>query len=78
VPGHGHVGNVGDVEKMVRYIDRLETLVEEGMRKGMTDDDLASLPMPDEYRDWIFPAFFPSNLRFLYELRSKSGSTTSS
>jgi cyclase len=71
VPGHGQLGNAGDVEKMVRYIDRLETLVEEGMRRGMTDDDLARLPIPDEYRDWIFPAFFPSNLRFLYELRTK-------
>jgi glyoxylase-like metal-dependent hydrolase (beta-lactamase superfamily II) len=73
VPGHGQLGNAGDVEKMIRYIDRLETLVEEGMRKGMTNDDLAHLPMPDEYRDWIFPAFFPSNVKFLYELRSKSG-----
>ena len=73
VPGHGRLGNAGDVKKMIRYIDRLETLVEEGMRKGMTGDDLARLPMPDEYRDWIFPAFFPSNLRFIYELRSKGG-----
>jgi len=71
VPGHGHLGNLSDVEKMVHYIDRLETLVEEGVRKGMTDDDFARLPMPNEYRDWIFPAFFPSNLRFLYERRSK-------
>ena len=73
VPGHGQLGNAGDVEKMVRYIDRLETLVEEGLQKGMTDDDLARLSMPDEYRDWIFPAFFPSNLKFLYELRSRGG-----
>jgi glyoxylase-like metal-dependent hydrolase (beta-lactamase superfamily II) len=73
VPGHGQLGNAGDVEKMIRYIDRLETLVEEGMQKGMTDDDVAHLLMPDEYRDWTFPAFFPSNLKFLYELRSKGG-----
>ena len=78
VPGHGQLGNAGDVEKMIRYIDTLETLVEEGIRKGMTENDLANLPMPDEYRDWIFPEFFPSNLRFLYELRSKSGFATSS
>jgi hypothetical protein len=71
VPGHGQLGNAGNVEKMTHYIDRLENLVEEGMRKGMTDDDLVNLPMPDEYHDWIFPAFFPSNLRFLYELRAK-------
>jgi cyclase len=71
VPGHGQPGNAGDVEKMVRYIDKLETLVEEGMQRGMTVDDLTHLPMPDEYRNWIFPAFFPSNLRFLYELRTK-------
>jgi cyclase len=68
VPGHGQLGNPGDVEKMIRYIDRLETLVEEGMRRGMMEDDLSQLPMPYEYSDWIFPAFLPSNLRFLYEL----------
>jgi cyclase len=45
VPGHGQLGSVGDVEKMVRYIDKLEALVDEGMRKGMTDDDLARLPI---------------------------------
>ena len=73
VPGHGQLGNAGDVEKMVHYIDRLEVLVEEGIRRSMTQDDLARLPMPDEYREWIFPAFFGSNLRFLYELRTKSG-----
>ena len=78
VPGHGQLGNAGDVEKMIRYIDGLEALVEEGLRKGMRDDEVALLPMPDEYRDWIFPEFFPSNLRFLYELRSKSGFATSS
>ena len=77
VPGHGQLGNASDVKKMVRYIDRLEMLVEEGMRRGMTDDDLVRLPMPDTYRDWIFPTFFPSNLRFLYELRTK-GTTASS
>ena len=78
VPGHGQLGNSDDVETMIHYVDRLEELVEEGMRRGMTDDDLTHLPMPDEYRDWIFPAFFPSNLRFLYELRSKSGVVPSS
>ena len=77
VPGHGQLGNAGDVDKMIRYIDRLEALVEEGMRRGMTDDDLAHLPMPDEYTDWIFPAFFPSNLRFLYELRTKGAIASS-
>jgi glyoxylase-like metal-dependent hydrolase (beta-lactamase superfamily II) len=71
VPGHGRLGNASDVEKMIRYIDRLETLVDEGIRRGMTDDDLAHLPIPDEYRNWVFPAFFSSNLRFLYELRTK-------
>jgi glyoxylase-like metal-dependent hydrolase (beta-lactamase superfamily II) len=77
VPGHGQLGNPGDVEKMIRYIDRLETLVEEGMRRGMMEDDLSQLPMPYEYSDWIFPAFFPSNLRFLYELRTKGASVSS-
>jgi cyclase len=78
VPGHGGLGNAGDVGRMIHYIDRLETLVEEGLQRGMTDDDLAHLPMPDEYRDWIFPAFFPSNLRFLYELRTKGAIASTS
>src|SRR5262245_16599588 len=56
VPGHGQLGNAGDVEKMLGYIDTLEALVEEGMRKCMTDDVLAHLPIPNEYHNWIFPA----------------------
>ena len=77
VPGHGPVGNTSDVERMVRYLDRLETLVEEAMRKGMPEDELAHIHMPDEYRQWIFPSFFASNLKFLYQLRSAGGLSAS-
>lgn len=71
VPGHGPVGRPEDVKPMLGYLDRLEALVEEAITKGMTQEDVAALPMPEEYRDWIFPGFFPSNLSFLYELRTK-------
>lgn len=77
VPGHGPVGNASDVERMVRYLDQLEALVEEALRKGMLEEDVAHLPMPDEYREWIFPSFFASNLKFLYQLRSRGGPSAS-
>ena len=71
VPGHGAVGSAGDVERMLRYMDRLDVLVEDAIRQGMSEADLANIPMPDEYLEWIFPSFFAENLQFLYQLRSQ-------
>jgi cyclase len=70
VPGHGRVGDVNDVECMVRYLDKLESMVEKAIQQGIGVEDMTHLPMPDEYRKWFFPAFFPANLQFLYQFRS--------
>lgn len=77
VPGHGRIGNASDVERMVGYLDRLEALVEDAIRQGIGDEAVTHLPMPDEYREWIFPAFFPANLQFLYQFRSRGGPSVS-
>ena len=77
VPGHGRIGNASDMERMVGYLDRLEALVEEAIRQGIGDEAVTHLPMPDEYREWFFPAFFPANLQFLYQYRSQGGSSAS-
>lgn len=71
VPGHGRIGNASDVQRMVGYLDSLEALVENAIQQGIGEEAVAQLPMPDEYREWIFPTFFPANLQFLYQLRSQ-------
>lgn len=77
VPGHGRIGDASDVERMIGYLDRLEALVENAIRQGIGDEAVTRLPMPAEYREWIFPAFFPANLQFLYQFRSGGGSSVS-
>jgi cyclase len=72
VPGHGRIGNANDVDCMLGYLDRLEALVENAARQNIGDEAVTQLPMPGEYGEWFFPAFFPANLKFLYRFRSRS------
>lgn len=77
VPGHGRVGNPNDVERMIGYMDCLDALVKNAIQQDVGGEAVTHIPMPDEYREWIFPAFFPANLQFLYQFRSRGLLSTS-
>lgn len=67
VPGHGSVSAPDSFLTLARYIDTLGRLVSDHAAAGAEVDDVASLPMPEAYEDWRLTAFFPMNLRALYE-----------
>ncbi len=59
VPGHGPVGQASALDWMDAYIDNLNTLVREAIKKGATEEEMGRIAMPKEYQDLIFSKFLP-------------------
>jgi cyclase len=70
VPGHGPVGSVEHLALLDGYINHLDLLVQGAKRQGLTEQDLAKIPVPDEYQHFIFPSFFTTNLLFMSQRQS--------
>ena len=71
VPGHGETGSKKLIVDMKDYLVQLEYLAQQMIDNGQSIDDIQSVSMKDEYKEWWFERFFPSNLRFAYEVAAK-------
>ena len=67
VPGHGEVGKKEDIQAMISYINMVSTLAETIKMQDRKPDEASIDDIPEPYRDWQFPNFFQTNLKFLYE-----------
>ncbi len=66
VPGHGPVGTLSDVQCLYDYVQACQQIARTQVTQGKVDpEDIAAVPVPEAYTDWLFPRFFYSNLRFL-------------
>ena len=76
VPGHGPLGRKKDLEELQSYIRALSSQARRVLRKGGTEEDAASQPVPDNYADWIFARlFYEFNMRYMFrQLAQKDGS----
>jgi glyoxylase-like metal-dependent hydrolase (beta-lactamase superfamily II) len=66
VPGHGPVGNMSDIENMIRYIEVADSLARSFLAQGGTINHLHNIPIPPVYEPWWFPNFFRINMKFLF------------
>jgi len=74
VPGHGPLGQKKHVKELQSYIRTLSAQARRVLRKGGTEEDAASQPLPNSYADWILAQFHASNMRFLFRrLAQKNG-----
>jgi cyclase len=66
VPGHGDVGNAGDVREFQAYLVHLRTLVQPPLQAGKKGDELIAAVMPElskSYGSWdFFKDFSRSNI----------------
>jgi glyoxylase-like metal-dependent hydrolase (beta-lactamase superfamily II) len=69
VPGHGPVGPPESLQQMRQYIQTLDALVDKMMQEGQAEDRIDEMNIPPPYDDWLFAAFFPLNMHFLYQRR---------
>jgi cyclase len=67
VPGHGPVGSFSALDWMDGYINTLNGIAREAIKKGVTLEEISQIPMPREYEHLMFPSFYPANLKFLYQ-----------
>jgi cyclase len=70
VPGHGPVGGSNSLEVMRDYIRSLDGLARRMVEDGEAEETIDEMAVPEQWEDWLFAAFFPLNLHFLYQLRS--------
>jgi glyoxylase-like metal-dependent hydrolase (beta-lactamase superfamily II) len=67
VPGHGPLGQKKHVDELQSYIRTLSAQARRVLRKGGTEEDAASLPVPDSYEDWILARlFYAFNMRYVF------------
>jgi glyoxylase-like metal-dependent hydrolase (beta-lactamase superfamily II) len=69
VPGHGPVGAVDSLAGMGRYVRTLDGLARKMIEEGEAEETIDAMPIPQPYDGWLFAAFFPVNMHFLYQLR---------
>lgn len=67
VPGHGPVGNLDDLRRMVEYILLCQRLAGEKFAEGKAEEEIAELEVPEPFATWRFAAFFHANVYFLLQ-----------
>ena len=54
------------------YIRNLNFLVREAINRGATEEEIAQIDMPEEYKNLVMPNFFATNLKFLYQRQMRT------
>jgi cyclase len=68
LPGHGPVGGPPEIARLQRYLATLLDLAREAHRQGRSRTDLANVPVPAEFAEWVFAPFFPANVGRAFDL----------
>jgi len=71
VPGHGPIGNLDDIDKMIQYIIVIEEQAVTMYREGLTFEDLEPLTVPEPFNNWWFEENYKMNLTFYLEKYAK-------
>jgi len=67
VPGHGPAGAIDSLTTMKQYVRTLDNLALKMVEDGKDEQDIDQMAIPEPYDDWLFSAFFPVNMHFLYQ-----------
>jgi glyoxylase-like metal-dependent hydrolase (beta-lactamase superfamily II) len=68
VPGHGPVGTPDALKVMGEYVRTLDGLARDMVARGEPEANIDEMAVPEPFEDWLFSAFFPVNMHFLYQL----------
>jgi len=68
-PGHGVVGNKGDVAQHRQYLEELRSAVEAGIAAGRSSEELQQSIHLDDYSDWfMYDAWRAENVSGMYQM----------
>jgi glyoxylase-like metal-dependent hydrolase (beta-lactamase superfamily II) len=69
VPGHGPIGKIPDIDRIIAYIQNVVSTVEKAIADNLKEDDLAALPVPESFQDMWLWRFYSMNLTSLYQAK---------
>jgi cyclase len=67
VPGHGPVAGKQSLQTIVTYINDLQQLATDAVKKAEPDSVFAKSAVLPKYKDWWYGRFYSANLEFVYE-----------
>jgi cyclase len=67
LPGHGPVGTAESLSVLAQYVRTLDGLARKMVEDGAAEEVIDEMAIPEPYTDWLFAAFFPVNMHFLYQ-----------
>ena len=67
LPGHGPVGTAESLSVLAQYVRTLDGMARKMVEDGGAEEKIDEMPVPEPYADWLFAAFFPVNMHFLYQ-----------
>ena len=72
VPGHGRIGNYGELEEMKQYLFMLEREAVKHVTSGQDTVENLKVSIPEAYKEWRLELFYPLNLSY-FENRIREG-----
>jgi glyoxylase-like metal-dependent hydrolase (beta-lactamase superfamily II) len=67
VPGHGPIGTKANLKALKAYILSLQSMAEEVVKRGDSEDEAAAQPIPEFAAKWAGFGRFEKSMRFLYQ-----------
>jgi cyclase len=67
LPGHGPVGTAESLSVLAQYVRTLDGMAHKMVEDAIAEETIDEMPMGEAYADWLFTAFFPVNMHFLYQ-----------
>ena len=64
VPGHGPVGNKNDIAVLLNYLENINLVAEDQLKKGFLPEQVKEIPMPVAYQSWLLGTFYLPNIKF--------------
>jgi glyoxylase-like metal-dependent hydrolase (beta-lactamase superfamily II) len=76
VPGHGPIGSKANLKNLKAYILALQSMADEVVNRGGSEDEAAAQPIPEFAANWAGFGRFERSMRFLYQrLKNKTDPT---
>ena len=67
IEGGTAIGNADSLVVFAEYVRTLDGMARQMVEDGEAEETIDEMPLPEPYADWLFAAFFPVNMHFLYQ-----------
>ncbi len=72
VPGHGPVGMPADFTREAEYIEAIQQIVTDALKRGKSSAEAQATPIPEAFARWAWTEGYGANIAALYEELAKT------